>query len=536
MKIKSIALTRFKRFTNLQIVDIPKTAKLVILVGPNGSGKTSLFEAFNFYYKWKGYGNPGDKEYLIKGVAGDENGFEIAQTVNINFHDGVSFNHFPSQEIKSCFYFRSAYRNEADFEISSMSKQGDPRENIRLSSLMQNDQTVSKNYQRLVSNTVSDLFDESRSSLSVRELRERLIGKIRSAVENIFDDLKLSTLGKPLYGGTFYFSKGEVSNFKYKNLSAGEKSAFDLVLDLVVQSEYFSDSVYCIDEPEVHMHTKLQGKVLHELYRLVPEHSQLWISTHSIGMIRAAQEIEKKNPGTVYFIDFGDRDYDMPQIIRPSKAERELLNRFYELAFGDFAKLMLPETLVVCEGDANGKKRKDFDKRIYQAIFETNHPEVFFVSGGSCNEIEHLDSVNGGILQVLMKNTRLIKLIDRDDRSNREVIDLQENGFKVLKRRNLESYLLDDSVICKLCDKLEQPEKKEECLEVIRRTLKQKTNEGKAPDDYKQARGLIYTELKNILNLSQCGNNADSFIRDTLAPLISPDMDVYRELESEIFG
>ena len=135
-----------------------------------------------------------------------------------------------------------------------------------------------------------------------------------------------------------------------------------------------------------------------------------------------------------------------------------------------------------------------------------------------------------------MKNTRLIKLIDRDDRSNREVIDLQENGFKVLKRRNLESYLLDDSVICKLCDKLEQPEKKEECLEVIRRTLKQKTNEGKAPDDYKQARGLIYTELKNILNLSQCGNNADSFIRDTLAPLISPDMDVYRELESEIFG
>ena len=97
MKIKSIALTRFKRFTNLQIVDIPKTAKLVILVGPNGSGKTSLFEAFNFYYKWKGYGNPGDKEYLIKGAVGGGNGFEVAQTVNINFHDGVSFNHFPSQ-------------------------------------------------------------------------------------------------------------------------------------------------------------------------------------------------------------------------------------------------------------------------------------------------------------------------------------------------------------------------------------------------------------------------------------------------------
>lgn len=537
MKIKSIDLIKFKRFTQLQIVDIPKTAKLVILVGPNGSGKTSLFEAFNFYYKWRGYGSSGDKEYLIKGSSSDdgENYFDADQPVHIDFHDGVSFSHFPSQEIKSCFYFRSAYRNEADFEISSMNKQEDPRESIRLGSLMQNDQTVSENYQRLVSNTVSELFDESRDDLSVKGLRERLIGKIRCAVENIFDDLKFTTIGRPLYNGTFYFRKGDVGNFKYKNLSVGEKSAFDLILDLVVQSEYFSDAVYCIDEPEVHMHTKLQGKVLHELYRLIPEHSQLWISTHSIGMIRAAQEIEKKNPETVYFLDFGNKDYDMPQVIRPSKAERELLNRFYDLAFGDFAKLMLPEVLVICEGDAKGKKRKDFDKDIYQTIFEMNRPEVFFVSGGSCNEIENLDSVNGGILGVLMKNTKVIKLIDRDDRSDKEVSDLKKMGFRILKRRNLESYVLDDSVICKFCDKLGQSSKKEECLEVIKLILEQQIDEGKAKDDYKQARGRIYNELKRILNFSQCGNNADSFIRDTLAPLISSDMNVYRDLESEIF-
>ena len=46
MQIKSVTLTNFKRFTNLHIQNIPETAKLVVLLGPNGCGKTSLFEAF----------------------------------------------------------------------------------------------------------------------------------------------------------------------------------------------------------------------------------------------------------------------------------------------------------------------------------------------------------------------------------------------------------------------------------------------------------------------------------------------------------
>lgn len=39
MKIKHIHLDRFKRFTDLTVKEIPETAKLVVLVGPNGCGK-----------------------------------------------------------------------------------------------------------------------------------------------------------------------------------------------------------------------------------------------------------------------------------------------------------------------------------------------------------------------------------------------------------------------------------------------------------------------------------------------------------------
>ena len=45
---------------------MPETAKLVVLVGPNGCGKTSLFEAFNHWYRLRGHGAVGDKLYCVK--------------------------------------------------------------------------------------------------------------------------------------------------------------------------------------------------------------------------------------------------------------------------------------------------------------------------------------------------------------------------------------------------------------------------------------------------------------------------------------
>ncbi len=66
MKIKEVQLNRFKRFTNLKLTGIPENAKLIVLVGPNGSGKTSLFEAFNHWYKFKGFNDRGIQDYLEK--------------------------------------------------------------------------------------------------------------------------------------------------------------------------------------------------------------------------------------------------------------------------------------------------------------------------------------------------------------------------------------------------------------------------------------------------------------------------------------
>lgn len=56
MKLKEIHLKKFKRFTDLTITAIPSSARLVVLVGPNGCGKSSVFDAFKVWQLWKGYG------------------------------------------------------------------------------------------------------------------------------------------------------------------------------------------------------------------------------------------------------------------------------------------------------------------------------------------------------------------------------------------------------------------------------------------------------------------------------------------------
>ena len=197
---------------------------------------------------------------------------------------------------------------------------------------------------------------------------------------------------------------------------------------------------------------------------------------------------------------------------------------------------MLPKTLVFCEGDPNGKTRKDFDKIIYSTIFADTHPEAFFISGGSCNDIENIEKTHGEIISTLLQNSKIIKIVDRDDRSSKEVSDLASKGIKVLKERNLESYLLDDAVLKKLCDSVGKPEKYDECLREKNEALTASIGRGNAADDYKSARGDIYNALKKCLTLVKCGNNADTFIRDTLAPLITPDMNVFKKLETEVFG
>lgn len=374
MKIKSIILPdSFKRFKKLSITDIPETVKLVVLTGPNGSGKSSLFEGFNFWSRYKRGQGGFDQSYHSSNHVGQEHTFR--QSTLIEFHDFTSQG--DNQTYKKCFYIRSAYRHEADFTTSEIKNIQDPIESVNsLNTLMQQERRISENYNRIVGEAVKELFNGQEPDKTKQEIRDRLIGQIRDSMIALFGDLVLTGTGNPTNGGTFRFDKGTISDFHFKNLSGGEKAAFDLLLDFIVKKETFDNTVFCIDEPELHMHTKLQGKLLEQLFALLPEGCQLWISTHSIGMARKAAELNRINPGQVAFIDFHGQNFDQPVTLTPTTPTRRFWQNMFNTALDDLSQLVVPAKVVFCEGKrlgASGRKPA-FDVEVYSTIFSSAHP------------------------------------------------------------------------------------------------------------------------------------------------------------------
>jgi len=529
MKIKEITCRNFKRFTDLTITNIPENAKLVILLGPNGCGKSSLFDAFNFWYLGHGYNSVSTGEYYNKNVGTK---YADAKNVKISFYSSSNI----ANDVRKGFYFRSAYRNEAEVMVKGLSETNSPIEQPRLRRLNQNDVTVSANYKFLVSSTIKGVYDGSKDGYTVLQLRNFIIEKIQRSLLNIFPDLSLSNIGDPLKNGSFYFNKGAVENFNYMNLSAGEKSAFDLLFDLIIKQEYYPEAIYCVDEPELHMHTSLQAKLLRELYNLIPDNSQFWIATHSIGMLKEAYNLSQENPNTVVYIDFSGYDFDDRVEIEPSfNLTNAIWQRFIESTMGDLSSIVAPSRIVFCEGNPNGNKRKSFDSQIYNKIFSSEFPDTQFVSIGSCNDLTNSDNAAIGIFRQVFKSGIII-VIDGDDHSQEEKSAFKEKGINVLSRRHIEAYIYDKEIIRKLCEINGKTDKFNDCCIMIDEKMEDSRNRGNAVDDVKSASGDIYTELKRILDLNGCGNNPVTFARDTLASLITKDTNVYKELKTDIFG
>jgi hypothetical protein len=306
-----------------------------------------------------------------------------------------------------------------------------------------------------------------------------------------------------------------------------------------VKWEFFDDTVWCIDEPETHLNTRVQGALLQTLVDLLPTECQLFLASHSIGFMRKAWEMAQADPGSVCFIDLQGADFDQQLVLKPVRPDREFWSRTLDVALGDLAVLVAPEQVVLCEGrPAKGQadQKAAFDAACYRRIFASEFPNVDFLSVGNALDAGQDRIDLGGAIQALSAGTTVRRLIDRDLRSAEEVRLLVDSGVRVLSRRNLEAYLLDDEVIAALCVENEQAPRIPEALAIKQEELTASIARGNDADDWKSAGGSIYVRLRKLLLLTSAGSDWNAFARDTLSRLIQPGMAVYTQLRDDIFA
>ena len=172
----------------------------------------------------------------------------------------------------------------------------------------------------------------------------------------------------------------------------------------------------------------------------------------------------------------------------------------------------------------------------YRNIFKTTHPELRFDSLGSKGEVEKTVKAANLALGKMSKAAKVIGIVDRD-RDKATDVDIErdaEEGIRTLSWTTIESYLLDDEVLIKLCKVHSKLDKAEDLLAAKQNALNEKGL--KATDNLKPIVQHIYRAVDQDLRPVKLGKSTESFMRDILAPLIQPGMNVYKQLHKDIFG
>ena len=568
MKIKSIKLKDFKRFTDLTIEGLPETAKLVVMIGPNGCGKSSVFDALDFYiYIIKNNAYPsGDTfvgpydprhmlNYYLKNDQPDpyvhmspedvaSRGMEVgkailADCVNVTLHYKQEME---ANELK--VHTRSSSRSYsllfASALLSSLSVEKLQLKLRRLPTEKAIDHMYALNhwmlfmYEMVHQASVAGLPRDSQPPLpqelkqyaeTVSSFKDKILEKTINAMTRLFTDPKSALILKKRL--QFNLEKGINSSGSSLNPSAGEIAVLDLLLDIIIKKIIDDETVICIDEPELHIHTKLQGKLLEELYNLISEKSQLWIATHSIGMVRKAQDLWREDPDSVVFLDFGNHNFDEQVTLKPITPDPDFWGRTYEVALGDLAELVVTGRTVFCEGE-------EFDEECYRNIFKGTYPEVCFVSLGGRGNVEKSVTAANLAIEKLARNAKVIGIVDRDKATDGEIKRNAKKGIYTLSRTTIESYLLDDEVLTKLCEDHDASDKINDLLTAKQGALDK--HGLKSSDNLKPIVQQVHGAAQKVLKSVNLGNDKESFMMDMLAPRIQPGMKVYEELHDDIFG
>ena len=524
MKVKKLVVKNYKRFKDLTI-DLGETPKRIIaLIGPNGCGKSSVFDAMLFKNNtYNSLGRYGNKDYKYHSLMHSDN--YSHENVNLTFVEGeydvVREKKYQDNCGNTIFSFRSPYRYNSDLNVIKKEAVDDLKNNNYGASLTINiDDKMIENYKRLQS-MYTDYMENYDLKPSVA--KAKILSDLNNSILKCLD-LSIVGLGNIEAGkGTLFFSKRdyEAKQFEFNVLSSGEKEVVDILLDIYLRKDMYSDSVYIIDEPELHINSSIQRKLLVEINSMIPENCQIWIATHSLGFMRALQDEFSDITQIIKFSstnDWASQSY----LLFPMEMTRLNWREVFFTALEDMTYLISPDVIIYCEGKdkphRNGSER-GMDAQALNVIFNKEFPKVQFVSSGGNTELDQRSDIAFLILNKVFPGLSIYVLKDRDMGSG--YLKTNKESHRVLKRFELENYLFDKEVIKDYC------------------THKNIDFDEVTYDMY--IKDIINDDIKGHLNVIKniCGIkvsiNPDKF-KIMLASYITNEKRVYTELVDVIFN
>lgn len=464
MRITKLRLKNgYKRFYDLTI-DLGETpARIVALVGPNGCGKSSVLDGMLYHASaHERVGGKQNREISYHSMS-DTNSLTW-QDIEIEFTTG-SF--VQVREAKNStgapntiFSFRSPYRYNSQLKIAQTQAVAEIKLNTYgagdASSL---DAKMEDNYRRLHA-----FYNRYRDDNDIKpsEAKSKIIGDLNASIKKCLA-LEISSLGNVEGNqGTLYFrKKGHPKEFEFNVLSSGEKEVVDLLLDLYLRREDYTDTVFLIDEPELHINTSIQGNLLEEIDRLVGPNCQIWLTTHSIGFLRALQTKMRDKCQIIQFrpeFNLAAEAYTL----KPTKVGPGTWRDIFAIALDDLAHLVSPSIIIYCEGRAEpgpGQREKGMDAQVFNNIFAESHPDSLFTSSGGNTEPDQRSAIALAVLGKVFPTVDIWVLKDRDMASgkptneNDRQVYLRTNppNHRVLRRWEIENYLYDKNVLKAYC-------------------------------------------------------------------------------------
>jgi AAA15 family ATPase/GTPase len=464
MKIKKIRLYNgYKRFFDLTIDLGEDPKKIIALVGPNGCGKSSVLDGILFQANpWGAIGNKGVKDHEYHSMNRTPNFSN--ENVKITFSDGSFREIQASREAtgnsKTMLSFRSPYRYNSNLKVSQSLATSEIRlNNYGATSSSDLDDKIEENYRRL-NVKYNKYLNETDCKPS--EAKAKIIADLNASLKKCLD-LEIVSIGSiEASQGTLYFKKSDHPvEFEFNVLSSGEKEVVDILLDLYLRQDEYNETIFLLDEPELHISTSIQKKLLLEIDKLIGPNCQLWVTTHSIGFLRALQGDLKDQCQIVQFKE-GLNLASTPQILTPIKKSTAKWREIFEIALDDLSHLVSPKTIIYCEGrdspGQNGKER-GLDAQAFNTIFSEKHHETLFVSSGGNTELDQRSEIALAILTKVFTTIDILVLKDRDISSGRitsandRQVYLENNtaNHRVLKRWEIENYLFDKEVLKAYC-------------------------------------------------------------------------------------